>query len=149
MEEELNNQIKVLEARVNKLEKEENKRKAKRIIKILIKIAIIAVVIIFLWKGYNNYVKPYIKVIDEIKENYESFGSDRRDVGNICADVFFHFDDILGKLLDLAVIRDRLAEHGAGNVAAVQNGVDLGHELRLHFLGSSGIIAVNADENGV
>ena len=46
-------------------------------------------------------------------------------------------------------IRDRLAEHGAGNVAAVQYGVDLCHELRLHFLGSNGIIAVNADEDGV
>ena len=73
---ELQNKVKELESRLERLEKIENTRKTTRLIKILIKVVILLAVLIGLWIGYNyvneTYIKPYKKTMDEIKETYDT-----------------------------------------------------------------------------
>ena len=67
----LQEKVKVLEEKVKKLEKIEKRRKTIKWIKISIKLTILIVIGIFLYKGYkyvnDNYIEPLDKIKEEIK----------------------------------------------------------------------------------
>ena len=92
---ELQNKVKELENRLERLEKIENRRKTLTLIKILIKVIIIIALLIGLWIGYNyvnnTYIKPYKETMDEIKETYDNIKS---------PNLSFDIDSILGKTKD-------------------------------------------------
>jgi len=76
--------IKELTARIEKLEKAENKRIAKRKLKIVLKILkylILLIIIIFIYNYINNkYIKPYKEKIDYVDDkitSIESFVDDK------------------------------------------------------------------------
>ena len=78
------NKIKELTERIEKLEKAENKRIAKRKIKIIFNALKILIIIIALVWGYiyinNNYIKPYKEKIDYVNDKVntiESFVEDK------------------------------------------------------------------------
>ena len=89
---ELEDKIKELEARIDILEKTENRRKTLTLIKILIKVIVVITILIGLWVGYNyvnnTYIKPYKETMDEIKETYDSVKN---------PNLSFDLDSILGK----------------------------------------------------
>ena len=72
MEKELKKRIEELENRVDELEGRERKRKIIQIIKICIKVVIIALIIFGIWKLYTyvneTYIKPLDKIIDSASE---------------------------------------------------------------------------------
>ena len=92
---ELQNKIKELENRLERLEKIENKRKTLTLIKILIKVVIVIAILIGIWVGYNyvnnTYIKPYKETMEEIKETYDNIKS---------PNLSFDIDSILGKNKD-------------------------------------------------
>ena len=69
MEKELKKRIEELEERVDELEDRERKRKIAHIIKICIKVLIIALIIFGIWKAYNYVNDNYIKPLNDIAQN--------------------------------------------------------------------------------
>ena len=66
---ELRKEIKILNERVNELEKSNNKRKAYAYFKAFVKICLILLTLYGLWWGYNYVSKELPKILDEkIKE---------------------------------------------------------------------------------
>ena len=83
----LQNKIKELENRIERLEKIENTRRTTRLIKALVKVIILIGILIGLWIGYNyvneTYIKPYKKTVDEIKETYDTVKKSNFSLDNI------------------------------------------------------------------
>ena len=77
--EELKKQLKIMEGRIERLEKIEQKRKIARLIKMLSKLIIIILVAILLYKTYtyvnNTYIKPYKETIDKLNDGYDKIKS--------------------------------------------------------------------------
>lgn len=79
MENDLEEKIKELEARIIVLERAERNRKAKNLFGILIRIAIIIVIGVILYKAYLYVDKTYIRPVKEIKEKVDNFSSGLSD----------------------------------------------------------------------
>jgi len=71
----LEEKVKILEEKVKKLEKIENRRKRIKWIKISIKLVIIAIICIFMYKGYrylkDNYIDPFDNLRNELNEKLD------------------------------------------------------------------------------
>ena len=69
----LEEKIKLLENRVNYLEKMESKRKRNKLIKIILKLISYIIILILIYTGYNylkvNYLDPYDNFKKEVNEN--------------------------------------------------------------------------------
>ena len=66
---ELEDEIKVLKARVSELEKSNNRRRAYGYIKLLVKICMIGLIIYGIWQGYDYATREVPNLIeDKIKE---------------------------------------------------------------------------------
>ena len=74
MNSELEEKIKLLEKKIDKLERAENYRKTKKIIGISIKAIIILIVVYFGYRYYvhinETYIKPYKETVDTLAEGY-------------------------------------------------------------------------------
>ena len=68
---ELQNKVKELENRLERLEKIENRRKTLTLIKILIKVIIIIALLIGLWIGYNYVNNTYIISHEKIYRDHK------------------------------------------------------------------------------
>ena len=64
----LEDQIKDLQLRITKLEKQEKKRKNIRIVKTIIIIIIVLIGALFLYKGYNYIKENYASLTEDLEE---------------------------------------------------------------------------------
>lgn len=72
---ELKEKIEVLEAKVQRLEKFENRRQTAKKIKIAVYSILVIAIVVLLIIGYfkvKSYIMPYKESFDEIKEKYDS-----------------------------------------------------------------------------
>lgn len=71
--EELQEQINFLEQRINMLEKSENRRKAFKTLRIIVKIIIICLIIYALWMAYDYITHGIPDIINEKIQNVLKF----------------------------------------------------------------------------